>query len=219
MARKAVIWDLDGVIVDTIPHHLEAWRQLFNKKGKQNFVKGDFREIFGQRNDDTIKKAFGEEISPQEIAALSQEKEEYFRLQITKGNIKPLPGVLELLASLREVGFHQALVSSAPMKNIALLLSSLGINEDFEVIIASEDVSRGKPDPEGFLLAASKLNVEERRCVVIEDTVPGIKAAKRAGMGCLAIIGVYERESLAEADMVADSLERVTVKDLERLLR
>jgi len=219
MDRKAVIWDLDGVIVGTIPYHLEAWRQLFNKKGKQDFAKGDFREIFGQRNDDTIKKVFGEEISPQEMAALSQEKEEYFRLQITKRNIKPLPGVLELLASLRERGFYQALVSSAPMKNIELLLSSLGITEDFEAIVSSEDVSRGKPDPEGFLIAARKINVEERRCVVIEDTVPGIKAAKHAGMKCLAVTGVYEKKSLAEADIVVESLERVTVKDFEMLLK
>ena len=219
MDRKAVIWDLDGVIVDTIPYHLKAWRQLFSKRGKQDLAKRDFREIFGQRNDDTIKKVFGKKIPPQELAALSEEKEEYFRRQIKKGKIKPMPGVLELLASLREGGFHQALVSSAPMENITFLLSSLGINKDFEAIIASEDVSRGKPEPEGFLLAARKLNVAEGRCVAIEDTVAGIKAAKRAGMGCLAITGTYEREDLAEADIVVESLKRVTVKDFERLLR
>lgn len=217
MDRKAVIWDLDGVIVDTIPYHLEAWRQLFYKRGRLDFAKEGFREIFGQRNDDTIKKVFGERISPQELAALSEEKEEYFRLYINRGNIKPMPGALELLSSLRKRGFHQALVSSAPIKNIELLLSSLGINENFEAIISSKDVSRGKPDPEGFLLAAAKMNVEERRCVVIEDTVSGVRAAKRAGMKCLAVIGVYEKESLAEADIVVESLEKVAVKDFEML--
>ncbi len=219
MDRKAVIWDLDGVIVDTIPYHLKAWRQLFHKRGKLDFAKAGFREIFGQRNDDTIKRVWGEGISPQELAALSEEKEEYFRLNIKRGNIKPMPGALELLSSLREEEFCQALVSSAPMENITFLLSSLGINKDFEAIIASEDVSRGKPDPEGFLLAARKLNVAESRCVAIEDTVPGIQAAKRAGMGCLAITGTYEREDLAEADIVVESLKRVTVKDFEMLLK
>lgn len=219
MDEKAVIWDLDGVIVDTIPYHLEAWGQLFNKRGKQDFAKGDFREILGQRNDDTLKKVFGEKISPKELAALSEEKEEYFRLNIKKGNIKPMAGALELLSSLREEGFCQALVSSAPMKNIELLLSSLGINEEFRAIVSSEDVSRGKPDPEGFLLAATKMDVEERRCVVIEDTVPGIRAAKRARMKCLAVTGVYEKESLAEADIVVESLEKVAVKDFEILLQ
>ncbi len=217
MDRKAVIWDLDGVIVDTIPYHSEAWRQLFDKRGK-HLATADFKEIFGRRNDDTLKKFLGKEPSPQELAALSQEKEEYFRLQIMKRNIKPMPGVLELLASLKEAGFHQALVSSAPMENITLLLSSPGVKGYFEAIIASEDVSRGKPDPEGFLLAAKRMNIEERKCVVIEDTIPGIRAAKRAGMKCLAVTGTYERESLAEADMVVDSLEGVMVEDFEMLL-
>lgn len=216
MYRKAVIWDLDGVIVDTILYHLQAWRKLFNKRGKQDFVKrGDFREILGQRNDDTIRKVFGKEISAQELAALSEEKEKYFRLQITKRKIKPMLGVLELLASSKEEGFQQALVSSAPRENIELLLSSLRISEYFKAVIASEDVSRGKPEPEGFLLAARKLKVPESECIVIEDTVPGVKAAKRAGMKCLAVTGTYERENLAEADIVVDSLARVTVKDFD----
>ncbi|MDP2729795.1 MAG: HAD family phosphatase [Dehalococcoidales bacterium] len=218
MDEKAVIWDLDGVIVDTIPYHAQAWRQLFKEEDKPEPSKEDFGIILGLRDEDTIKKVFGEETPPPEVETLSERKEEYFRFQIASKNIEPMPGVAELLSSLRDNGFHQAVVSSGPMKNVSFLLSSLKIKELFEAVIASEDVSRGKPDPEGFLLAAGKMKINEKRCVVIEDTIPGIRAARRAGMKCVAVTGTYQRKDLAEADTVVESLAEITVKDLEALL-
>ncbi|MFC2068481.1 HAD family hydrolase [Chloroflexota bacterium] len=213
---KAVIWDMDGVIVDTAPYHFKAWQHVFQKRGV-NFNTEKFRSNFGQRNDAIIRNTLGEDISLSEIEIIAGDKEESFRKKV-KDNIKELPGVIKLMTSLKVQGFKMALASSAPIENIWLLTRSLGINSYFQVIISGQDVLEGKPSPQGFLLAAEKMDVAPRNGIVIEDAVAGVIAAKRAGMHCLAVTNTHPRRSLNEADLVVSTLEAVAVKDLERLL-
>ncbi len=212
---KAVIWDMDGVIADTALYHLKAWQEVFRERGV-NFTEEDFRHTFGLRNENIITTTLGEEISQHEIDAIDNEKEESFRHRI-KQKIKPSPGVMELMTSLKERGFQMALASSAPIENIQLVIKTLGINDCFQTIICDRDVIEGKPSPQVFLLAAERLGVEPGDCIVIEDAVAGVTAAKRAGMYCLAVIGTHPRHSLAEADFVVDTLEAVSAKDVEEL--
>ncbi len=207
---------MDGVIVDTGPYHLVAWQQVFQKKGV-NFTAEDFRQHFGQRNDTIIRSTLGQLIPPGEIADITQEKETTFRDRVRK-NIKPLPGAVALLKSLGQHGFRVALASSAPMENIDLLTGGLGIREYFQAVVSGRDVVEGKPSPQGFLLAARKLEVAPDSCVVIEDAVAGVTAAKRAGMHCLAVTNTHPGESLRRADRVVDSLEEISVNDLAELL-
>ncbi|MDI6814621.1 MAG: HAD family phosphatase [Dehalococcoidales bacterium] len=214
---KAVIWDMDGVIADTAPYHLKAWQEVFQKRGVK-FTEEDFRRSFGQRNDTIIRNTLGEVTLQSEIDAIAREKERNFRKAIRQ-NIKPLPGAIRLIKMLTEHGFKMALASSAPMENIQLLIKGLGINNCFQSIICDRDVTEGKPSPQGFLLAAQRLGVKPKNCIVIEDAVAGITAAKRAGMHCLAITNTHPRMSLMEADLVIDTLEEVTVNDLEVLLK
>ncbi len=214
---KAVIWDMDGVIADTAPYHLKAWQEVFQKRGV-NFTEEDFRHDFGQRNDTIIKNTLGEEISQNEIDAIADEKEESFRQRIGP-NLKPLPGVIGLMTSLRKHGFKMALASSAPMENIQLIIKTLGIDNCFQSIVKGRDVTEGKPSPQIFLLAARKLGVESENCIVIEDAIAGVTAAKRAGMYCLAVTNTHPRPSLAEADLIVDTLEAVSAKDLLGLLK
>lgn len=213
---KAVIWDMDGVIADTAPYHLKAWQEVFQKRGV-NFTEEDFRRSFGQRNDTIINNTLGRDASPAEIEAISVAKEKNFRQRI-RHNIKPLPGVIKLIDSLKEHGFRMALASSAPVENIQLLTIGLGINNYFQSVISDDDVTEGKPDPQVFLLAAQELGVDPENCIVIEDAVAGVIAAKRAGMCCLAITNTHPRDSLTEADLVVDTLEAVSANDLEGLL-
>ena len=213
---KAVIWDMDGVIADTAPYHLKAWQMVFHKRGV-NFTKEDFRHNFGQRNDTIIRNTLGEVILQNEIDAIAKEKEENFRHTVRQ-NIKPLPGAIKLIKSLTEHKFKIALASSAPIENIQLVTTSLGINNYFQSIICGRDVTEGKPSPQGFLLAARKLGVEPQNCIVIEDAVAGVTAAKRAGMRCLAVTNTHSRQSLAEADLIVDTLEAISVNDLEELI-
>ena len=212
---EAVIWDMDGVIADTAPYHLKAWQETFQKRGV-NFTEGDFKRNFGQRNDTIIKKTLGESISPGEIDAIARGKEENYRQRVAQ-NIKPLPGAIELIRSLAEGGVKMAIASSAPMENIQLILGGLGIDNYFNAVVWGREVTEGKPSPQGFLLAAEKLGVKPRNCLVVEDAVAGVAAAKRAGMKCLAVTNTHPEMSLKEADLIADTLVGIGVGNLERL--
>ncbi len=212
----AVIWDMDGVIADTAPYHLKAWQKVFRKRGV-NFTEDDFKHNFGQRNDAIIKNTLGDQISQTEIDTIAKEKEKTFR-KVVKQNLKPLPGAIQLIKSLKQHGFKLALGSSAPIENIRLVIQGLGIDNLFQAIASGREVTEGKPSPLGFLLAAQKLGVEPKNCIVIEDAIAGVTACKRAGMRCIAVTNTHPRESLREADLIVDTLEEVTPADLEELL-
>ncbi len=213
---RAVIWDMDGVIADTALYHRQAWQEALLKRGI-NFTEEDFRRGFGQRNEEIIRHILGEQVSQDEINAIANEKEEGFRRRVGN-NLKPLPGVMELMKALAECDFKMALASSTPLENILLLNEGLGIAQYFQAIVSADDVTEGKPSPQAFLLAAQKMGIEPRNCLVIEDAVAGVTAAKRAGMRCLAVTNTNPRVSLVEADLIVDSLEEIQVNDLIRLL-
>lgn len=206
---------MDGVIADTAPYHFKAWQEVFQKRGV-NFTEEDFKRNFGQRNDTIIRNNIGRSISTGEVDAIASEKEENYRQRVRQ-NIKPLPGAIELIGSLKKHGVKMAIASSAPVENIQLVTRGLGIDKCFQVIVWGREVTEGKPSPLGFLLAAQKLEVEPKNCVVIEDAVAGVTAAKRAGMECLAVTNTHSRMSLTEADLVVDTLETISVADLAGL--
>jgi beta-phosphoglucomutase family hydrolase len=213
----AVIWDMDGVLADTAPYHLLAWQETFAKRGIK-FTEEDFRRSFGIKNDAIIKNVLGEPTTEAEIETIALEKEATFRRIIGK-NIKPLPGALKLLEALDGHGVKMAIASSTPIENIRLIVGSLGIGKYFPAVITGHDVTEGKPSPQVFLLAAQRLGVEAKNCVVFEDAVAGVTAAKSAGMRCVAITSSHTREKLTQADLVIDSLTEVSVKELEDLVR
>ena len=213
---RAVIWDMDGVIADTAPYHFKAWQYVFQKRGV-DFTESDFRRKFGQRNDTIIRATLGENISQNETDVIANDKEENYRQRVRQ-HIKPLPGAVELLRALKEHGFSAALASSAPVENIQLVTQGLGIGNSFQAIISGREVKDGKPSPQGFLLAAKKLGVEPKNCIVIEDAVAGVAAAKRAGMHCIAVTNTHPSKSLREADLIVSTLETVSVPDFEGLL-
>ena len=219
MARRnevAVLWDMDGVIVDTAPYHFAAWQQVFEKRGVK-FTRAKFKRSFGRRNETIIPDILDKSISAAEIAAIAKEKEAVFR-RLGRNKIQPFPGAVNLIQRLAERRVKMALVSSTPARNIGVVLSSLGIADLFQIVISGEDVAKGKPDPEGFLLAAERLVIMPGNCVVIEDSTAGVSAAKRAGMHCVAITNTRPRSKLVRADLIIDSLETVSVDDLKRLV-
>ncbi|MFC1909565.1 beta-phosphoglucomutase family hydrolase [Chloroflexota bacterium] len=214
---EAVIWDMDGVIADTGNFHFKAWQEVFRKKGV-NFTEDDFRHHFGQRNDTIIRDACGGRIAPDELDVIADEKEASYRQKMAQ-NIKPLPGALELMRLLADNGVKMAIASSAPPENIQLITHSLGIEDYFQAIVWGREVTEGKPSPQAFLLAASKLGIEPRNCLVLEDAVAGVTAAKSAGMKCLAVTNTHPKASLKEADLVVDKLEGIGMSALETLFR
>jgi beta-phosphoglucomutase len=216
----AVVWDVDGTLVDTGEMHFEAWQVLCRDLGL-TFTRADFAATFGRRNPEIIPYLFGDRFSDAQMKDLADRKEELYRTAARRG-VDLLPGVRPLVEALRTAGFRQAIGSSAPRANVDLILEVTESRTLFDAMSCSEDTSRGKPDPEVFLVAAAKLGVEPSRCVVVEDAVAGVQAARNGGMKCIAVtfVGHHSEEKLrdAGADLVVKTLESVSVQTIQDLL-
>jgi beta-phosphoglucomutase len=219
-SSKAAIWDVDGTLVDTAELHFQAWQAACREKGR-DFTRSDFTATFGQRNPEIIRTLFGERFTPEEIAAFGDRKEIFYRSAASKG-VELLPGARRLVEELHRAGLAQAIGSSAPRANLDLILRITGIARFFDTEIRSEDTQRGKPDPQVFLLAAERLGVAPAHCVVFEDAVAGVQAARAGGMKCVAVrcVGHHSEASLrqAGADLVVDTLEQVSAATIADLL-
>jgi HAD superfamily hydrolase (TIGR01509 family) len=185
---------------------------IFGKRGVK-FNKEDFMRLFGQRHDAIIRFALGDDISTEEFAAITRAKQENYRRRVAD-NIRPLPGAIELIKSLKEHGVKSAIASSAPQENIEIIIQGLHIEDCFQAIAWGTEVAEGKPSPQIFLLAAKKLGVQAGNCAVIEDAIAGVAAAKRAGMKCVAVTNSHPKNSLKKADLIVGTLEAVTIADL-----
>ncbi len=205
----AVLFDLDGVIVDSRPHHLTVWHQLARKHRLQH-APDYFTQTFGLRND-AILGGLLPGITPDELARLAEAKEALFR-ESARGHVEALPGVRELLAALDEQSIPRAIVTSTPRANLDLILDTLALADCFQALVAEEDASKGKPDPEGFLVAAERLGAEPASCVVIEDAPAGLRAAKAAGMRAIGVTTTHPAPELADAGLVVDSLADEAVR-------
>jgi beta-phosphoglucomutase len=216
----AVIWDVDGTLVDTADMHYQAWTVLA-KEIDRPFGRADFNATFGWRNPEILRKIWGDHWTDQEIADLGARKEVLYRAAAENG-VALLPGAWQLLEGLHAAGFRQAIGSSAPRANIDLILRLTKIEPFLEAVVSMEDTQRGKPDPQVFLMGAAKLAVEPRHCLVMEDAVVGVQAAKAGGMKCVAVrfVGHHPEEKLkaAGADLVVASLEQVDVETVRKIL-
>ena len=219
-STHAVIWDVDGTLVDTADLHFAAWVRLARELNKP-FTRADFAATFGRRNREIIGTLFGTTYTAQEIDALGVRKEDYYKAAARQG-VELLPGVRKLLEDLHAAGFKQAIGSSAPRGNIDLILGLTGTENVFDAVVSEADTQRGKPDPQVFLVAAAKLGVAPTNCVVMEDAVAGVQAAKAGGMKCVAVtfVGHHAPELLkqAGADLVVKSLEEVSVASIQQLI-
>lgn len=206
---QAVIWDLDGVIIDSAEEHRKSWHRMARSAGLP-LTDEQFYATFGMRNDVIIPKLWGP-MSPDRIRELADRKEEYYR-EFVRNAATPLPGAIELLSALHNAGYHQALASSTPIKNIELINELLGLDRYLSVLVSGESVAHGKPAPDVFLKAAAELGVPPARCLVIEDAVAGIQAAHTSGMRCIAVAGERDLPGLRKADLMVRDLTEVTVE-------
>lgn len=212
---QAVIFDWDGVVVDSSAHHERSWEILAAQRGLA-LPPDHFKRGFGKKNN-VIIPDLGWASEPSAVAALAQEKEEIYRGLVRQHGIEPLPGVRQLLASLGREGIPAAIGSSTERANLDLLLDLMDLRRFFRAIVSGEEVEHGKPDPAIFLLAARRLSVEPERCLVIEDALFGIEAARRAGMKVLAVATTHPVEELGTATMAVRSLEGVDPAGLASL--
>jgi len=213
-AVRAVIWDLDGVIIDSAEEHRQAWQRLAHEEGVR-FSDADFWSTFGRRDDDIITLVWGAQ-SPERLQELADRKEAYFRALIRE-TAAPLPGSIELMRGLHEAGFAQALASSAPVENIKLISDVLRLGHYLTALVSGETVAHGKPAPDIFLKAAGELGIVPTQCLVIEDAVAGVQAAHAAGMRCIAVAGDRDLPGLREAELMVRSLTEVDVERVRSL--
>lgn len=211
---KAILWDLDGVIVDSFDGHYRACSRIFAELGEQ-FTLEDFRRTFGMNNRNVFKTLLARELSEEEFQRLSERKEQYYRAGI-RDNARLLPGVAGWLERFDRMGMKQAVASSAPQENIDVNLDALGIRGWFAAV-ASGETLQSKPNPAVFLLAAQLLGAAPDESLVIEDAVPGVAAAKSAGMRCLAVLTTNPAEKLAQADLIVQDLSHFTGEMFEWL--
>jgi nucleoside-diphosphate kinase len=161
---------------------------------------------------------FGKKVSSEVIKTIGDYKEVSFR-SLIQGNIKALPGVTGLLDILFTAGIKVALVSSTPRENIEMILGTLHLKKYFPVIVSGDDVTVGKPDPQGYLMGANRLGVNPAACVVIEDAIVGIQAARAGGMKCIAAATTHPAAVLTEADLVVNHLTDISLRDIINLER
>ena len=215
MTRTAVIFDVDGVLIDSYQAHYQSWLAMFAERGV-SFTAAEFRQTFGRTSHDIIAALYGAELTDADIRAWDDRKEALYR-DLIRESFPAIDGAAELLDSLHAAGFRLGVGSSGPPENIVLTLECLQRAKLFDAVVTRSDVTRGKPDPQVFQIAAERLGATPAECVVVEDAPAGIEAANRAGMASVALTGTATRAELTHAMLVVDSLRELTPERLRNL--
>lgn len=211
-----VIFDMDGVLVDSRAAHLESWRQLAAEVG-QNLTDQEIGSTFGRTSRDIIRLLFDVQ-DDASIRRLDDRKEEIYR-GLVRGRVPAMPGAVSFVIDCHKSSLRLAVGSSGPPENVRLVCGELGLSALFGAVVTGDDIEHGKPDPEVFLTAARRLQLEPQQCVVIEDAPVGVEAARRAGMKCVGLVGSYGREAISgEADLVVDSFSELNPRRITALI-
>jgi HAD superfamily hydrolase (TIGR01509 family) len=211
-----VIFDFDGVIADSHPAHMQAWKAFLHSKGK-TVSDAELSFVREGAKREEILRHFLDELTPEQVASYGTEKEQLFRARAIE--VKLVPGFAEFLLQLDAFGLPSAVATSGSRVRIEHSLETFNLRNRFRAIVTAEDVNRGKPNPALFLLAAQALQIEPNQLVVFEDAAAGVLAAKNAGMKCIGI-AANGRKSILEkagADMVVNDFSHTSLDDVTRL--
>ena len=222
---QAVIFDFDGVITDTEVLHHRTFNKVLSQYGINITATDYYKNYLGLSDFDLFKLFIDEgklDISSEQVEALIKQKNQLFE-ELIKDDGEIIEGVRELLNLLNKNNIIMAICSGALLTEIILILENTGLKHFFETIVSAEQVMKGKPDPEGFLLALKRLNeksanpIAAEQCIVIEDSHWGIEAGKNAKMHTIAITNSYDAEQLSMAEMVVEHLGQLTIDNLQSL--
>jgi beta-phosphoglucomutase len=216
MTQFAVIFDMDGVLVDSYHAHFESWKRLYGELGIE-YSEEKFASDFGRTSRDILRRTMGDDLREEQVVAWDDRKEAIYR-ELLQENFPAMDGAQELLDSLAADGFRLAIGSSGPPANVALAVEKLAAGAKFGAMVTGADVTRGKPDPQVFLIAAERLEVPPAQCAVVEDALHGVTAAKRAGMTAIGLTGTLHRDELSDSDAVVDSLRQLSPERIRELI-
>ena len=217
MKYSALIFDMDGTLVHNMPIHNQAWQDTLAEAGVQ-IDKDEFnRATTGKKTAEILRLMLGAQLSDADLAYWEQRKEALYRERYACCR-EPLPGLLHLLEQAQSLGLRMAVATAAPPDNIGFILDELDLRRYFDAVVGGQDVKFGKPDPEIFLKSARTLGVEPSACLVFEDALSGIEAARRAGMAAVMICTTIEAAEVAGQPHVLRAVPDFTHLDLAALL-
>lgn len=199
---KAVLFDMDGVVVDNLPYHVDAWLLFCERHNIPLTREVFYRELNGMNSKDTFEWFYQKEMNRAEVEELEEEKEILYR-GFYREHMKPAAGLVTFIKALRAHGIKTALATSAGPGNIDFIVDGLGIRDQFDAIIGGAEVRKGKPDPEIYLKAAALVGVDPADCWVIEDSLQGIASGLNAGMQVVGITTSHTAEELAHTHWIA----------------
>ncbi len=212
----AVIFDMDGVLVDNSEIHNRTWQMICRKYGK-DISTNEIRSIFGGTNKIFVSRLLGKN-DEKDINAIAIEKEALYR-KLYEETIQLPEGLLNLLIELKTYKIPMAVATSAPTENMDFVLDKLNIRNYFDVLVDETYVKRGKPDPEIYLITAKKLGLKPQQCVVIEDSVFGIQSALAAGMKVVGITSTFSVDKINQADIIIKSFREINVEKIKSALK
>jgi beta-phosphoglucomutase family hydrolase len=212
MNAKAVIFDLDGTLVDNNSFHLLAWKKYLENVGI-HIGEDEYRKnINGRTNKDAIEYIYKRKMTEEEAMVFTLEKEAVYR-EIYLPSIKPVEGLIPFLETLHELNIPMAIATSGIQVNIDFLFEHVRIRQYFKTVVNSAHITNGKPDPEIYIKTASILNIPAQNCLVFEDATVGITAAKKAGMKVIALTTTQLKEELSQADKIIENYTAATLSN------
>ena len=220
--RYSLIFDMDGVVIDSNPFHKIAWERFLDRKGVL-YEDDVFEKLISGRNGVyPMKVLLGQELTEKEISAFVNEIDQEFQEILGQSEgIEPTPGLLRFLKTIQALGYKTALATSAPSGNVDLILEKTNLRPFFHVILDQTDVTKGKPDPEVYLKTVKKLEAKKEECIVFEDSRVGISSALEAGIKVVGVSTGFTQEELYEAgvSMAIDDFRNLDPEDVLRLIR
>jgi beta-phosphoglucomutase len=214
---NAIIFDMDGVICHTNPYHSIAFKEFFAKRNVFPTEEEFALHMYGKNNSYILSHFLGRKIEGQELLELENEKESLFR-EIYKDHVNPIIGFMEFFHSLKAEGLLTGVATSAPYANLELIAGTLSLFDHMESVLASEDVTKHKPDPQVYLKSSANLQVEPDFCVVFEDSFSGVTAARQAGMKVVGVLSSHAKEDLPICDLYIEDFRQVDVEKVLSLI-
>ncbi|MGH7178846.1 MAG: HAD family hydrolase [Tepidisphaeraceae bacterium] len=212
--RLGVIFDMDGVLVDSYDAHLKSWRRVA-REHELDVSDEDFARTFGRTSREIIRTLWPGKLDDAQIDAFDQKKEQAYR-DILSADFPEMTGASELIGQLHAAGFALAIGSSGPPENVQLVVGKLRNGNLFTATVNGTEVQRGKPEPDVFRIAARKLHLPPQNCAVVEDALAGIEATRRAGMVAIGLVGTTTREALSQrSHIVVDSLSQLSPQRIQ----
>lgn len=197
--EKAILFDMDGVIIDSNPYHRIAWEKLL-LENEIDFSEDSFEKvIFGRTGQDALRELASGRFSEEELIRLANHEDEIFREIIKEIEVCPIDGLLEFISEVKRNNYKIALVTSAPTPNVTLVLERFRLQDAFDLIVDDMNIENGKPNPEIYLKAVGKLGIPNEQCVVFEDSFSGIQAAKNAGLRVIGLTTSHHAHELINA--------------------